>query len=134
MSKFQKVLLVEDDPITVLVCERIIKLTDFAEEVVSVNNGQEALDFFADGSNNTQQDIPEIIFLDINMPIMNGWEFLDEFSQVKSSLNKTPLIYILSSTVDPEDEKKGLSYTYVKNFLSKPLTKEHLDEIEPVKN
>lgn len=131
MSKFRKVLLIEDDSITVLVCERIIKLTEFADEVISVNNGQEALDYFQQETGNTGNGFPEIIFLDINMPIMNGWEFLDEFGNIQSSLKKLPLIFILSSTVDPEDEKKGMSYPYVKNFISKPLTKEHLDAIEP---
>jgi len=64
------------------------------------------------------------------MPIMNGWEFLDTFAELHQTLQKVPPIYILSSTVDSADESKGMSYPYVKNFLSKPLTKEHLQQIE----
>jgi CheY-like chemotaxis protein len=125
MPRFNRVLLIEDDPITLLVCERIIKLTDFADEVVSTKNGQEGLDYINDRVNNSIP-LPEIIFLDINMPVINGWEFLDSFGEMINKLPSVPHIYILSSTVDPEDERKGISYPYVKQFVSKPLTKEFL--------
>ncbi|MGN6617260.1 MAG: response regulator [Ilyomonas sp.] len=125
MPRFNRVLLIEDDPITLLVCERIIKLTDFADEVISTKNGQEGLDYINDSVNNSIP-LPEIIFLDINMPVINGWEFLDSFGEMINKLPALPRIYILSSTVDPEDERKGISYPYVNQFVSKPLTKEFL--------
>jgi len=125
MPNYNKVLLVEDDPITLLVCERIIKLTDFANEVIPTKNGQEGLDFLQQCLQK-HESIPEIIFLDINMPVINGWEFLDAFGEIISTLPAVPNIYILSSTVDPEDERKGASYPYVTRFVSKPLTKEFL--------
>ncbi|WP_153798504.1 response regulator [Foetidibacter luteolus] len=128
MANFKNVLLIEDDPITVLVCERIAKLAGFAEEFHSAANGLEAIEYIqkkgADG-----QCLPELIFLDINMPVMNGWEFLENFDIVRPLFSKVPFIYILSSTVDPEDQRKALSYPLVKNFISKPLTKNHLVEI-----
>ncbi len=129
MARFSRVLLVEDDPITVLVCERIIKMTFFSEEVTAVNNGQEALDFIKAQLQSFPENLPEVIFLDINMPLMNGWEFLDEFAPLYSLFKKLPLIYILSSTVDPEDQQKGASYHFVQRFISKPLTKNDLEEI-----
>ncbi len=129
MPKFNKVLLVEDDPITVLVCERIIKMTGFSENVVSVNNGQEALDYINAHDRSSAHQLPDLIFLDINMPLMNGWEFLDHFGAVKSVFQNLPLIYILSSTVDPEDQKKGSTYPYISRFISKPLTKDDLENI-----
>jgi len=64
------------------------------------------------------------------MPIMNGWEFLQNFDKVRQSFDKLPVIYILSSTVDPEDFKKAESFDIVKSFISKPLVKEHLEDIE----
>lgn len=131
MSKFSKVLLVEDDPITILICKRIIKFTEFAEEVTALNNGQEALHYLNDIMTHPEEKMPEIIFLDLNMPVMNGWEFLDQFTVLLPSMEKPPLIYILSSTIDEGDKLKGLSYGCVKDFISKPLTKEFLDRINP---
>jgi CheY-like chemotaxis protein len=63
------------------------------------------------------------------MPVMNGWDFLDEFEKIKNSFTMLPKIYILSSTVDPEDYKKATSYSTVTNLISKPLSKEVFDEI-----
>ncbi len=130
MSKFKNVLLVEDDHITIMVCERIITMTSFASKIKSVVNGEEAIDYFK-SIIGQDEEIPEIIFLDINMPIMNGWEFLNEFEKLKPSLPFSPRIFILSSTVDPEDYKKAEMFASVEEFISKPLTKQHLEKINP---
>jgi len=127
MAKFTDVLLVEDDPITIMVCERIIKMTSFAEKVTSCQNGKIAFDYLLSLRENGI--VPKIIFLDINMPVMNGWDFLSEFDKVKSDFKELPYIYLLSSTVDPEDFLKAKNYLLVKDFISKPLSKEILEKI-----
>jgi CheY-like chemotaxis protein len=127
MAKFTDVLLVEDDPITILVCERIIKMTLFAEKVTSCQNGKLALDYLF--SAKEEGLLPQIVFLDINMPVMNGWDFLTELDKVKSGFEKLPDIYLLSSTVDPADYAKAKDLSLVKGFISKPLSKETLDGI-----
>ncbi len=132
MAKFQNVLLVEDDPITIMVCERIITMIDFAHHIKSLANGEDAINHIKTLIT-TDQDIPEIIFLDINMPIMNGWEFLENFEKIKDDMRSVPRIFILSSTVDPEDFKKAQAYSAVESFISKPLTKEHLQRITEAK-
>lgn len=127
MAKFKDILLVEDDPITILVCERIIKMTSFAEKVTSCQNGKLAFDYLLHAKE--KGTLPEIIFLDINMPVMNGWDFLMELDKVKSDFEEFPGIYLLSSTVDPEDFTKAKEFTLVKDFISKPLSKETLEKI-----
>lgn len=127
MAKFTDVLLVEDDPITIMVCERIIKMTFFAENVTSCLNGKIALDYLL--SINQNEALPKIIFLDINMPVMNGWDFLTELDKVKSYFKELPDIYLLSSTVDIEDYTRAKNFLLVKDFISKPLSKEALEKI-----
>jgi CheY-like chemotaxis protein len=127
MAKFTDVLLVEDDPITVMVCERIIKMTSFADQVTSCQNGKLAFDYLL--SLRKEGKLPKIIFLDINMPVMNGWDFLSELEKVKSEFKEMPCIYLLSSTVDPEDYSKAKNFLLVKDFISKPLSKEALEKI-----
>ena len=127
MAKFSEVLLVEDDPITIMVCDRIIKMTSFAEKVTSCENGKVAIDFLASPALNG--NVPSIIFLDINMPVMNGWDFLEELEEVKLTFKNLPKIYLLSSTVDPEDYKKAKRFSLVEDFISKPLSKEALEKI-----
>lgn len=127
MARFTDVLLVEDDPITIMVCDRIIKMTLFAEKVTSCENGKIAIDYLSAMQN--KENAPKIIFLDINMPVMNGWDFLEEFEKVKAEYKLLPRIYLLSSTVDPEDYKKAKAFTLVESFISKPLNKEALEKI-----
>ena len=127
MAKFTDVLLVEDDPITVMVCDRVIQMTSFAGKVKSCENGKIGIDYlsaFEEGSRP-----PDIIFLDINMPVMNGWDFLEEFEKIRSRFISLPRIYLLSSTVDPEDYKKAKKFSLVEDFISKPLSKEALQGI-----
>lgn len=129
MSNFTTVLLVEDDPITIMVCDRIIKMSAFANNVISCENGQTAIEYLNDVKS-TNKAIPEVIFLDINMPVMNGWDFLEEFENIKNAFNPLPRIFILSSTVDPEDYKKAKTFNSVEDFISKPLSKEFLEKIK----
>ena len=129
MSRYKNVLLVEDDPITIMVCDRIITMSAFADKVKSCENGKYALDYLLQVIEN-KEPIPEIIFLDINMPVMNGWDLLEEFEKIKDQFSTLPRIYILSSTVDPEDYKRAKTFDAVVDFISKPLSKDFLDEIE----
>src|SRR4051794_14920862 len=127
MAKFTDVLLVEDDPITIMVCDRIIKITAFADKVKSCENGQVAIEYLSTLSDNG--GVPAIIFLDINMPVMNGWDFLEELEKIRGRFQLLPRIYLLSSTVDPEDYKKAKNFSLVEDFISKPLSKEVLQNI-----
>ncbi|TDH26884.1 response regulator [Segetibacter sp. 3557_3] len=127
MARYKSVLLVEDDPITMLVCERIIRMNDFAAEVKSCENGELALQHLESLMLNGTQ-MPDIVFLDVNMPVMDGWGFLEGLVRLEAK-GKLPRIFILSSTVDPEDYKKARSYEVVENFILKPLNRDSLERI-----
>lgn len=126
-----KILCVDDDPITLMLCKKVIAKANFTGEIESAKDGVEALKFFNtinDDSNDG--DYPELIFLDLNMPIMDGWEFLDEFSKNLSQAFPKTKIIVLSSSVDPKDINKSKNYPMVLDFLPKPITVEMLNNIK----
>lgn len=87
-------------------------------------NGKDAFDeYLMDGDN-----LPEIIFLDINMPILNGWEFLDLLNS--HDLNKLPKIYMLTSSISPEDVNKSENHPLVTGYFTKPLSLDKLSELK----
>ena len=130
------ILLIDDDPITLMLCKMVIKKALFSNEIVTSKNGEEALQYFDSlkqiDSNGEFKDQPQLIFLDLNMPVMGGWEFLDSFSTPDyADYNKTKVI-ILSSTIDPEDLEKSKKYPMIIDFLSKPISKEMLEYVKTI--
>lgn len=119
---------IDDDPITLMLFKKVVKKASFAKEIINAINGQEAITLINTINNTSDQEKkPQLIFLDLNMPIMGGWEFLDLFiASNYFNLNNTKVI-ILTSTIDPDDIKKSKSYPNVIEFLSKPITVEMLD-------
>ena len=129
-----QILCVDDDPITLMLCKKVIIKASFSNEIITSQNGEEALHYFNTLKYaNTEQLIkhPQLIFLDLNMPVMGGWEFLDHFNSEAFSEFKNIKIIVLSSTIDPEDLEKSKTYPMVIDFLSKPIT---LTMLEYLKN
>ncbi|WP_418263461.1 response regulator [Flavobacterium faecale] len=119
-----KILCIDDDPITLMLCKKVISKTGFSKETDTAHNGEEALNYFKNLKENKSEDLilPKLIFLDLNMPIMGGWEFLDYFSTKEyQDFNQTKII-VLSSTIDPEDLEKTKKYPMVIDFLPKPIS------------
>jgi CheY-like chemotaxis protein len=129
----KKVLCIDDDQITLVLCELVIKKTNFANEVIKVNNGKEGLAWFSSflskDSAVEKQEAPEMIFLDLTMPVMNGWDFLEEYVMKYSDRLPATKVVIVSSTVNPEDFSRANNYDIVIDFISKPLTEEGLHEL-----
>ncbi len=129
----RKVLCVDDDTISLTISQLLLKRTGFAEEVDTVIDGSEALDYFEHLFSNSPdplQQAPQLILLDINMPVMNGWEFLQEYTpRFLDKLVNTKIV-ILSSTIDPEDFATAKQYPVVVQFISKPLSVENLEELK----
>lgn len=126
MSKIDIACIIDDDPIFIFGAKRMMELADFCESFMIFKNGREALNALAPLliSGN---DIPEIILLDINMPIMDGWQFLDEFTQIET--HKLITIYIVSSSIDPADMNRVDKYKSVTNYIIKPISMEVLRQI-----
>lgn len=125
------VLFIDDDPITLMLCKKVIEKVNFASNIFTSNNGEEALDFFNSLNQNNEFEKIDVVFLDLNMPIMNGWEFLDEY--IKNGYEKIFLktkFVVLSSTIDPKDINKSKTYDIVIDFISKPITKELLENLK----
>ncbi len=118
-------MLIDDSEIDNLVNKHILSKSELANEIQIFSLAQEALDFFA---NSDENKYPELILLDINMPIMNGFVFLQEYSKLLGDRTNKIDIFMLSSSVDPNDIRKSEDYSFVKGFISKPLSLEHLSK------
>jgi len=130
----KKILCVDDDPITLMLCKKVIERTSFAQEIVTAQNGEEAFQYFKkivdEIKNDNTVEYPKLVLLDLNMPVMNGWEFLDAYSKNKFQDIVTSEFIVLSSTIDPEDVKKSKAYKMVIDFMSKPITTAMLEDLK----
>ena len=97
---------------------------------MSLYNGAEAIREVMTLNNTLDDDDLVVVFLDINMPILNGWGFLENFNTIKYALNFKTEIYLLTSSVNPDEKKKAEENSLVKQYISKPLTVEKLNEIK----
>lgn len=126
MKKISTVLLVDDDDVTNLLNSKIIKKVKLANKVEVALNGKEALAFLETVRN---IDTPDIIFLDINMPEMNGFEFLEVYNERFKEKHETLVLMMLTTTVNSEEIEKARSFDSVAEFISKPLTVDKLKQI-----
>ncbi|MBD3637597.1 MAG: response regulator [Crocinitomicaceae bacterium] len=114
-----KILLVEDNETTNFISKILLKNAGI-ENVDEVHNGVEACEYL-------KSTCPDIIFLDLNMPIMDGWEFLDE--KESKALCNDAKIYLLTSSLHPNDKRKAQNYSCITSYIEKPLTKEKIADI-----
>jgi CheY-like chemotaxis protein len=125
-----QILCVDDDAITLMLCKKVIERASFSAEIITANNGEEALALFHKLKNQHSAKKPQLIFLDLNMPIMGGWEFLDNFTSAEYQEFNHIGIIVLSSTINPEDLIKAKKYPVVIDFLSKPISKNMLEYLK----
>jgi CheY-like chemotaxis protein len=124
----QLVMLVDDNDTDNFISQRIIEITEFSQRIVIKNSGKSALEYLESNANNPE-NLPEIIFLDINMPIVDGFVFLYEFDKFPDQIKNHCKIIILSSSDNSRDIDKIVDNNYVIKFITKPLTEEALEEI-----
>ena len=128
-----KILLADDDPIFVFLTKKTIEKTGIDAEIVVFGDGEGAINYLTRNQENGES-LPDIIFIDINMPVMDGWEFTEQYSQLRPLLNKDIYMYLLSSTISPHDFDRIRNIQVVTEALIKPLVAAKIKEICGLKN
>ncbi|WP_417611809.1 response regulator [Owenweeksia hongkongensis] len=128
MNKSVVFCLIDDDDIYQYTFTRKLKRTNIPKKILVFSDGEEAIDFMSDNLSNIAE-IPDIIFLDINMPVMDGWEFLEEFVKLKPKVGKEVTLYMVSSSVDPRDMERAQKISAVSDYLIKPVTETQILEL-----
>ncbi len=122
MSRFQSIMLIDDSEIDNLVNKHIITKNELSENLIVCSSAKEALEYLNKCISGDEQIVPDLLLLDINMPIMNGFGFLVEFGKLPSDFISNIKIIMLTSSVDPNDIRKANESTFVHGFVSKPLS------------
>ncbi|SEK86290.1 Response regulator receiver domain-containing protein [Aquimarina amphilecti] len=126
----KSVCIIDDDNMYINLVSKILELKKLSESVIVFKNGKEALDFFITSIDEDEyKSIPQVIFLDLNMPIMDGWEFLQEFDKIKDKIDKQIDLYVVSSSIDSRDIDKAKSIDLVSDYLTKPIKLNDFEKI-----
>jgi CheY-like chemotaxis protein len=111
-----------------MINEKMLLTNDFAEEIINKLSSQSAIDYLQ-SLESKGESLPDVIFLDIRMPVKTGFDFLVEFQEIKSPNKDKVKIVMLTSSLDPNDHKKVIDFNNVTDFIGKPLTSELLKQI-----
>ncbi len=120
-QKLKCILLVDDDEATNFIHKMVLRQAGCAENIATANNGATALEFLKT-SNKGEFPRPDIILLDINMPVMNGWEFLEHYRNLDPALHGKKIILMLTTSLPPEDMVKAEGISCINGFMNKPMT------------
>lgn len=128
MGKAAIICVIDDDDIYQFTVTRTIKAHNIAKKILVFSDGEQALEFFKDNISN-EDHLPDIIFLDLNMPIMDGWQFLEEYIKLKPRVGKKITVYLVTSSVDPADTERAKKISAVSDYLIKPIKPEQLKDL-----
>jgi CheY-like chemotaxis protein len=126
-----KVMLVDDNEIDIFINQKVLEFNNFSSEIINIQAAQLGIDYL---KNSDIKDIPEVIFLDLNMPIVDGFRFLFEYDQMKHEVKEKSSIVVLTSSDNVRDKEKIAANKDVLAFISKPLTDKKLIEIRSLLN
>ncbi|MGK0447642.1 response regulator [Patiriisocius sp. Uisw_017] len=117
--------IIDDDKIYQFTLMRIINDNKQAEKIITFSDGEKAIHYLTDNKS-TNENIPDIIFLDVNMPIMDGWQFIDEYASIKTEIKKKIVIFMLSSSVNPIDIERASKINEISDYIIKPMKLEEV--------
>ena len=133
-QKLNCIMLIDDDEPTNFLSSMLIEEAECAKKIKVVQSGQKALEYLKNSSLDdltpgNDEEKPDLIFLDINMPAMNGWEFLENYKKLKKEQQSKMVIIMLTTSLNPEDKLKAEHMPEVSGFENKPLTPEIIDRV-----
>ena len=123
MRSIKNLFIIDDDEIFVFLAMKIIQSTGLVEKVQVFKDGEEGIEFLKSIADD-QSQWPEIVLLDLNMPVMDGWEFLEEYNQLKPDMLSEIRLYLASSSISPHDIERSKAIKTVTDFIIKPFEKE----------
>lgn len=124
----KNIYLVDDDKLFIFLLKKTIGLTGIPTQITDFPDGQSALDHIKSNASDASM-LPDVIFLDLRMPIMDGWEFLEEYKHIADTLAKKNRLYVFSSSISPYDIENAKNNPLVTDFIIKPILKEKFAEI-----
>ena len=128
MPKLKSILLIDDDDATNFLHQMVVEKSEITEYVHTCSSGQLALDYLTEATDGKYPQ-PDLIFLDINMPKMNGWEFLEEYKKLNSDQKGRIVVVMLTTSINPDDKAMAESMGIITGFMNKPLTEEMLHNL-----
>lgn len=120
--------IIDDDEIFQFITRKSFERLERTDHLFFFLNGEEALASIKEGIAGNAPS-PDLIFLDINMPIMDGWDFMAELNKLEPDMQKTPQIYMVSSSIDDKDLIKSKSYPMIKDYIVKPIKDTHIKDL-----
>ncbi|WP_234387105.1 response regulator [Aquimarina sp. Aq78] len=120
--------LIDDDNIHQFIIKKIVHKLSPNQKLLVFSNGEEGINFIRSTIGKIEK-LPDLILLDINMPVMDGWGFLDEFITITPDIKKEIIIYILSSSENPTDKERAKKFELVSGYLIKPINEEQLESL-----
>jgi CheY-like chemotaxis protein len=128
-KKVHSIMLVDDNADDNYFHKRVILKSAAADVVLVMQSGEEALEYLIANQQGDSKNLPNLIFLDINMPGMNGWEFIEQYKKLDTTLQSNIFIVMLTTSANPDHSTLAKSEVALADFRTKPLSKEMLDEI-----
>jgi CheY-like chemotaxis protein len=124
----RKLVFIDDDPIDHFLMKHILRGKNYFDTTTYTMYGSLVLDYMEENKSDPEK-LPDVIFLDLNMPQFSGWDFLDRMERIHTELDKNIQVYILSSSIRPIDEETATKYSFVNEFISKPIEPAEVERI-----
>lgn len=137
-KKFKTVMLVDDNEIDNLINQKMIEASEFSSKILTHTGAKSALEYLKSieimAGEDVEKFLPELIFLDIDMPLMDGFQFLEEYAVLSQKTKEFIKVIMLTSSINPQDLSKSKKNVYITQFFNKPLSIETLEKIKKEKS